>query len=428
MLSREFGFRKENREPGGALPLSARNERATHQAPGETLVNHADRVGFGSLAGKSEKRVEEVVGPRARNAAIASAHEDLQQRLLAWFRANRRDLPWRRTRDPYAIWVSEIMLQQTQVATVLGYYERFLTRFPDVKALARAAEDDVLHAFQGLGYYSRARRLHHAARVVVERHGGHVPRDPGLLRELPGLGAYTAGAIASIAFGLREPIVDGNVVRVLTRVFGLRGDPGKAPLKQRLWQLARELVPEREPGDFNQALMELGATRCTPQRPLCISCPLAPLCQARGGGDPESLPELPARAAVTEVASAAAIVVRRERVLVVRRPSNAPRWGGLWTFPDVELEPGEPAEAGAARAVKERAGLVVRVGALLGRVRHPITRFRITLDAFRCSVVRGTLPADGACAFHRIEDLRDLALPSPHQKLARLLLESEGAP
>jgi A/G-specific adenine glycosylase len=386
------------------------------------------------LAAKGQKRTKLPVGPRARSsthagaqAGSARAHEDLQQQLLAWFRAHRRDLPWRRTRDPYAIWVSEIMLQQTQVATVLGYYDRFLARFPDVRALARAGEDEVLHAFQGLGYYSRARRLHHAARVVVERHGGEVPGDPSLLQQLPGLGAYTVGAISSIAFGLREPIVDGNVVRVLTRLFGLRGDPGKSPLKQRLWQLARELVPEREPGDFNQALMELGATRCTPQRPLCLTCPLASLCKARLEGDPESLPELPARAKVTEVASAAAVVTRGDRVLVVRRPSDAPRWGGLWTFPDVELEPGEPGEAAAARAVKERAGLVVRVGALLGRVRHPITRYRITLSAFRCTVVRGALPEGGACAFHRIEDLRDLALPSPHQKLARLLLESEQA-
>jgi A/G-specific adenine glycosylase len=337
-------------------------------------------------------------------------------------------LPWRRTRDPYAIWVSEIMLQQTQVATVLGYYDRFLARFPDVKTLARAEEDDVLHAFQGLGYYSRARRLHHAAKVVVERHGGEVPRDPTALRELPGLGAYTVGAIASIAFGLREPIVDGNVVRVLTRLFDLHGDPSRSPLKQRLWALAHELVPERDPGDFNQALMELGATRCTPQRPACITCPLASLCRGRMAGDPERLPELPERASVTEVATAAAIVVRNGRVLVVQRPSNAPRWAGLWTFPDVELGPDEPAEVGAARAARERAGLVVRVGELLGSVRHPITRYRITLRAFRCSLLSGKLPAGGAHAFRRPEELCDLALPSPHQKLARMLLDDETTP
>lgn len=373
------------------------------------------------MAGKSEKRLNVATGPRARDSR---AYEDLQHRLLGWFHANRRDLPWRRTRDPYAIWVSEIMLQQTQVATVLGYYDRFLTRFPDVRALARAGEAEVLHAFQGLGYYSRARRLHHAARVVVERYGGEVPRDPSQLRELPGLGAYTVGAIASIAFGLREPIVDGNVVRVLTRVFGLRGDPGRAPLKQTLWQLARDLVPLRDPGDFNQALMELGATRCTPQKPACSTCPLASSCKARLSGDPESLPELPARTAVTEVASAAAIVTQGERVLVAQRALNAPRWAGLWTFPDVELEAGEPAEAGAARAVKERAGLVVRSGELLASVRHPITRYRITLKAFRCTVVRGRLPPGGAAKFHRIAQLGELALPSPHQKLARLLLAS----
>src|SRR5262245_36972849 len=231
----------------------------------------------------------------------------IRAKLLAWYDRNGRDLPWRRTRDPYAIWVSEVMLQQTQVKTVLGRYAHFLGRFPSVGALARAREADVLHAWQGLGYYSRARRLHQAARAVHERHAGLIPRSrEGLLR-LPGVGAYSAGAVASIAFGERVPVVDGNVVRVLTRLFALAGDPGRAPLRARLWDIASELVPDGRPGDFNQALMELGATLCTPRGPASGRCPLARECRARARGTADRLPELPARARTTEVRVAAAL-------------------------------------------------------------------------------------------------------------------------
>ena len=185
--------------------------------------------------------------------------------LLDWYGKQRRPLPWRATRDPYCIWVSEVMLQQTQVATVIGFYERWLRRFPDVAALASAETEDVLRAWEGLGYYSRARNLQRAAQRVVERHGGQLPASVSQLLELPGIGRYSAGAIASIAFALDEPAIDGNIVRVLTRVFALRGDPKRAPLAGRLWQLARELLPSGRAGEFNQALMELGATCCTPR-------------------------------------------------------------------------------------------------------------------------------------------------------------------
>jgi A/G-specific adenine glycosylase len=234
----------------------------------------------------------------------------VRDRLLSWYDRNRRDLPWRRTRDPYAIWVSEVMLQQTQVKTVLGRYEDFLRRFPTLHALARARESDVLHAWQGLGYYSRARRLMSAARAIVERHDGRMPADRESLLLLPGVGEYSAGAVASIAFGERVPVVDGNVIRVLTRLFALAGDPGRAPLKARLWKLAAELVSHERPGDFNQALMELGATVCTPREPACERCPLARQCLGRERGKATSLPELPARARATEVRVAAAVVRR----------------------------------------------------------------------------------------------------------------------
>ena len=341
--------------------------------------------------------------------------ERVPQKLLAWYDRNRRDLPWRRSRDPYAIWVSEVMLQQTQVKTVLGHYPRFLGRFPSVRALARAAEADVLHAWQGLGYYSRARRMHEAAKAMHERHGGRVPGDRATLLSLPGVGEYSAGAVASIAFGERVPVVDGNVVRVLTRLFALPGDPARAPLRARLWELASELVPKERPGDFNQALMELGATTCTPRAPECTRCPLSAACKANARSEALRFPELPERARATEVRVAAAVVRRKERVLVVRVPDDAPRWAGLWVFPHVALEPGERPEVGALRAARQH-GVRARTTGRLTTLRYTITRFRMTLEVF------GAL-ADGAGRgrYVRLSELDALAMPAPHRKLARAL-------
>jgi A/G-specific adenine glycosylase len=324
------------------------------------------------------------------------------------------------------------MLQQTQVATVLDYYRAWMRRFPTVRALARAREGDVLHAWQGLGYYSRARRLHAGARAVVERHGGNLPADRASLLALPGIGPYSAGAIASIAFGAREPLVDGNVVRVLTRRFGLRGDPGKGPLKRRLWELAGALVPAERPGDFNQALMELGATLCTPRSPRCESCPLAKRCEARRQGLVEVLPELPPRARPTRVRVALAIVRERGRVLVVETAADAPRWGGLWTFPHAEIEPRESAETAAVRAARA-AGLEVRVVRQATRLEHTITRFRITIDAFDATLVRPArlarttrgAPVRARQAWVTPRALEARAMPAPHRKLAGLLGEDE---
>ncbi|HEY3494507.1 MAG TPA: A/G-specific adenine glycosylase [Polyangiaceae bacterium] len=351
----------------------------------------------------------------------------LREKLLAFYDRNRRELPWRESRDPYAVWVSEVMLQQTRVETVLRYFTPWMRRFPDIVTLARADEADVLHAWQGLGYYSRARRLQAAARAVVERHDGRLPRDAALLLALPGVGAYSAGAIASIAFGLREPIVDGNVVRVLTRLFGLTGDPTRAPLKQRLWELARELVPAERPGDFNQALMELGATLCTPRSPACAICPVSQGCTARAQGMTDRLPELPERAAPTQVRASAAVVRERGRVLVVKQPADAARWAGLWTFPQVERAARESAETAARRAALEQAELDVRIGARVGVIPHTITRFRIALEAFeaRRAGPRPRTRSTRETAFVRPPELEALAMPAPHRRLARLLLREE---
>jgi A/G-specific adenine glycosylase len=341
----------------------------------------------------------------------------LQSPLIGWYEKQKRDLPWRKTRDPYAIWVSEVMLQQTQVKTVLGYYERWMQRFPSVKALAAADDADVLHAWQGLGYYSRARRLLAGARAVTERHAGKLPRDVEALLALPGIGPYSAGAIASIAFGLPEPIVDGNVVRVLTRLFALKGDPAKAPLKQELWRLARELVPASDPSTFNQSLMELGATICTPTSPRCPECPVAKQCQALAQGLERELPHLAKRKAPTEVATAAAYVRRGESVLLRQMPANAPRWAGLWVLPFTELTDRETAPDAAVRVLTE-IGLKGMAGATLREARHTITRFRLTLTIVECKLQKA---AGKRGAFFTRAQVEQLALPSIHQRIVKAL-------
>lgn len=337
--------------------------------------------------------------------------------MVDWYKLRKRDLPWRKTRDPYAIWVSEVMLQQTQVKTVLGYYERWLERFPTLSALAAAEEADVLHAWQGLGYYSRARRLLSGARAVAERHGGELPRDVQALLALPGIGPYSAGAIASIAFGLPEPIVDGNVVRVLCRLFALEGDPAKSPLKQKLWQLARELVPAAAPSDFNQSLMELGATICTPSSPRCPECPVNRECQALARGVERELPQLAKRKAPTEVATAAAYVRRGDAILLQQLPPDAPRWAGLWVLPFTELSATETPLHGAERALAA-IDLKARAETTLREVRHTITRFRITLSIVECALEN---PKARSARFFTAAEIAKLALPAVHARVLQAL-------
>jgi A/G-specific adenine glycosylase len=262
-----------------------------------------------------------------RGRALAGA-------LVRWFRASNRDLPWRRTRDPYAIWVSEIMLQQTRVEAVVPYYDRFVARFPTVHALADAPLDDVLHAWSGLGYYRRARQLHAAAALVVREHAGALPSEDDALRALPGIGRYTAGAIRSIAFGHAVPIVDGNVARVLSRLFALKGRPGEASWEKRLWTLAAQLVPVADPSAFNQGLMELGATVCLPRAPRCEACPLAKFCQAHKLGKEEAFPPPKPRALVERVEQTA-IVQRRVRdgAVLLRKRGDDEQNAGMWEVP-----------------------------------------------------------------------------------------------
>jgi A/G-specific adenine glycosylase len=311
----------------------------------------------------------------------------LRRSLLDWYRANRRDLPWRATRDPYAIWISEAMLQQTRVETAIPYYERFLARFPDLQTLADADSDEVLGVWAGLGYYSRARNLHAAARIVVDEHAGELPDDAEALRSLPGVGRYTAGAVASIAFDRPEPVVDGNVSRVFARLRGIRDDVRKAATVRRLWEEAAALVRGPHPGDLNQALMELGARVCTPRAPRCPVCPVAHHCEAHRGGDAEALPVQSEPAEPRRVEAVAALVLRRGRALAVRRPSGL--LAGLWDLPGGELSRGERPATGVKRALRERVGLTITRVQRAGVVKHAFSHRLLHLVVYRCDTPQG---------------------------------------
>jgi len=312
----------------------------------------------------------------------------LRAPLLRWYRRARRDLPWRRTRDPYAIWISEVMLQQTRVAVVVPYYARFLARFPDLASLARASRDEVLSLWSGLGYYRRARALHAGARLLVERHGGQLPDDPALLRGLPGIGPYTAGAIASLAFSREEPVLDGNVRRVLSRLLARLSIPDA-----RLWELARALVRGPSPGDLNQALMELGALVCTPRHPDCPACPLARRCAARASGRPEAFPRKKPRPVSRSVRVAVALVEKRGRVLLERPGATSPL-RGVWDLPAVELAEGARAAVSLERALR-RHGLTIVAGAETPLISHSILDRRLRLETLRCRLTRGGTAARG---------------------------------
>ena len=314
--------------------------------------------------------------------------------LLTWWDANRADLPWRRTDDPYAIWIAEVMLQQTQIATVVPYYERWLARFPTVQTLAAAPLDDVLKAWEGLGYYSRARNLHASAQRIVAEHGGRLPNTLVELLKLPGVGRYTAGAVASIAYGVRAPVLDGNVIRVLSRVFDVADDVTQPATRERLWQLADDLVPAARPGDFNQALMELGQTICVPQAPRCLICPLAAICLARQRGTQLERPVRPPRKRTPHYDVVAAVIWRDGgptpggQFLIAQRP-HAGLLGGLWEFPGGKVEPGETLPDALRREIGEELAIEVTPGDFLVEVAHAYTHFRITLRAFHAAYLGG---------------------------------------
>lgn len=320
-----------------------------------------------------------------------NAKDDISKQILKWYKRNRRHLPWRDTMDPYRILVSEIMLQQTQVETVIPYYHRFIAQFPTVEALARASLQDVLKAWENLGYYARARHLHTAAKEMMEGTGGTVPDKEEELLRLPGVGAYTAAAILSIAFNQRVPAVDGNVRRVLCRLFAIRGPLEDRKTQRRIHNLAADLVPPKTSSLFNQGIMDLGATICTPRNPACGRCPVNPTCLAYEMGLQETLPVTRKRGPLPHKQMTACVLCdMHNKLLIVRRPAKG-LLGGLWQFPGGEKGLGESLQRSLKRVMKSELGIEVRVGAKIGAVKHAYTHFRITLHAFRCTL-RGEPP------------------------------------
>ena len=350
-----------------------------------------------------QKRTDASDPPRSRNQRSAASAPDgvwppggwraqLRRRLLAWYDRHRRELPWRGSRDPYCVWVSEIMLQQTQVATVSEYYPRFVQALPDVRRLAAADETTVLRLWEGLGYYRRARQLHRAARVVVDELGGELPQSLEGWCGLPGVGRYTAGAILSIAHDEPHPILEANTQRLYSRLLALEGDVSRGAGRRLLWIAAEQLLSRQRPGDLNQALMELGSTVCLPRRPSCSECPLAGLCptykrgwQERIGGPQRGTP-------LEDVREAAVVVRRRGRVLVVLRGDEG-RWAGLWDFPRFTLDSHQAADIAHELIAKVAAATGSRIAPpeWLTTMRHGVTRFRITLECYEARHI-GALP------------------------------------
>ncbi len=301
--------------------------------------------------------------------------------LLRWFDAHQRPLPWRHSRDPYRVWVSEVMLQQTTVAAVIPYFTRFMARFPTVSELATADESEVLKHWQGLGYYRRGRHLHAAAKRVTAERGGVFPDDPAFWDSLPGVGRYILGAVMSQAFERRMPIVEANSLRVLSRLFGSRLDPRGGEGLKWVWRTAEEVLPNKRVGDFNQAVMELGALVCTPTNPKCGECPLKKQCVANRDRLQAVIPPPKAKKQTVTVWEVCVVLRREGRVLLGQRPPTADRWASMWELPRGVVNDGETNEAAAVRVAKELIGMTATAGEVLASVRHSVTRFDITLTA-----------------------------------------------
>ena len=335
--------------------------------------------------------------------------------LVEWFRSRERDVPWRAETDPYRIWLAEVMAQQTRIAVVRERYEEFLIRFPDIHALAGADLDAVLKAWEGMGYYARARNLHRAAKQIVALHDGKLPREPQALRELPGVGPYTAGAVASIAFGRSEPAVDGNVRRVMSRLLDI-ASPSAILLDREVRRLLVEA--ESPPGEVNQALMDLGGEICKPRIPRCKQCPVEDACLARARGTEAERPERRPRRELPHQPIAVAVVHRGDRILIGRRPTEG-LLGGLWEFPGGKIEPGETPEAAAARELREEMCIEVVIGRQVAVVPFAYSHFRITLHAFEAAWTAGE-PCGRAVSDWKwvlSDELRSYAFPAANRPI-----------
>jgi A/G-specific adenine glycosylase len=346
----------------------------------------------------------------------------LASRLLTWYRQHGRTLPWRGNTDPYAVWVSEIMLQQTRVETVIPYFETWMRLFPTITDLAKASEQDVLNAWEGLGYYNRARNLHKAAQIVQEQYAGELPCERDALRKLPGIGRYTVGAIASIAFGMDEPTLDGNLRRVFARLFNVN-EPADSPTGEKiLWELAAEHLPKGQAGDYNQALMDLGATICVPKNPRCLICPLLEICESRANGTQEQRPVLKPKKETPHYVHAAGVIVRQnsdslhEEVLLAKRPSKG-LLGGMWEFPNGRVE--EESAEGLESVLETGYRLKVQRGEALGIIRHAYTHFRVTVHAYCCELISTSDKKN--LKWVKLKELDDYPMGKVDRQIARML-------
>ena len=340
----------------------------------------------------------------------------LSRLLLNWYHRHGRTLPWRDHLDPYAVWVSEIMLQQTRVETVIPYFEKWMNLFPNVHALANASEQDVLNIWEGLGYYSRARNLHKAAKIVASKFNGELPRDLIDLRSLPGIGRYTVGAIASMAFGMDEPTLDGNLRRVFSRLFDVSVAADSPVGEKILWELAAQNLPKGQAGDYNQALMDLGSAICVPKNPRCLLCPLMKICESRKNGTQEIRPVLKPKKSVPHYIHAAAVIINRGRVLLMQRPPDG-LLGGMWEFPNARVE-ADPAKE-LTKVINAAYSLKVKKKEALGVVQHAYTHFKVTVYAFRCEAV--SIPKNKNLKWVRVTDLDDFPMGKVDRQIAKKL-------
>jgi len=363
------------------------------------------------------------VAPWEVDLPDAAWRRSFRGRLLRWYARYARDLPWRRSRDPYGVWLSEIMLQQTQVATVESYFKRFVAALPTIEALAAADEQDVLRLWEGLGYYRRARQLHKAAQIIAAQHGGKFPREVDDVHRLPGIGRYTAGAVLSIAFDRRLPILEANTTRLFARLLCYDGDPTSAAGTKLLWAMAEAALPRRDVGRFNQALMELGSEVCTSRGPRCERCPVAPLCLARAQGRTAEIPRKKAKPPIEAICEAAVVVRRRGRVLLMKCPDDG-RWAGLWDFPRFafDAEDTTAADHELVEGVRRLTGVEIVPGRRLTTIKHGVTRFRITLHCYeaRCETGSATSGGRPTLRWLRPRELERYPLSTTGRKICRL--------
>lgn len=352
--------------------------------------------------------------------------------VLGWYRKHKRDLPWRKSPEAYRVWVSEIMLQQTRIETVVDYYDRFLKRFPDVHSLAAAKVDDVLSLWEGLGYYRRARSLHAAAKVVAEELGGCLPQDLAGLLKLPGIGRYTAGAILSIASNQRQPILEGNTIRLHARLAACPNDIDDSQVRKQMWEFAGAVMPSRSPGDFNQALMDIGSTICRPNDPDCKSCPVVNFCESFSRNCQAGIPYRESRVEYEVLRETALIVNRRNKFLVLQRSPDE-WWSGLWDFPRVRLKPQSNSSRKfpsandlrlAQSQLREQFGLVGTPRPIGFQLKHAVTKYRITLDCLEIKDVAGRLRTIGNCRWQSLGQIQELTLTASARRIVSRLTQN----